>query len=421
MSTPANHMSKYLLAGLIYRFFFLMLAPLILGHTLWQAVKFRDGQYLRERFGFIPRFRDESLWLHAASVGEVQALIPLLIQIQQHYPDKTLVVSTATPTGARAVKRFSDRLHHVYLPIDWNGAVRRFLKRLNPACAIIMETEIWPHLYRQCQRRGHPVTIINGRISQRTLGAPGWLRRLYDRALGQTRAVLARSETDAKAFIELGVDPRHIEVIGNIKFAAAPPAAEPVDLERPYVLAASTRNGEEKLIVDAWLQTPEQRGLLVIAPRHPQRLPKILAELYSLKLNIAVRSHGDAITDETQIYIADTLGELLSLIAGARWVFMGGSLVKKGGQNILEPAALGKALAFGPSMENFADEARLLLDNGAARQVADVEQLAVLMGEWMDDSEQLTTLGQKARSMLESRRNMAEHYFRALQEKGILP
>lgn len=414
-------MNKTILPGLIYRFFFLILAPLILGHTLWQAIKFRDAQYLRERFGFIPRFTDKPLWLHAASVGEVQALIPLLILIQQHYPDNTAVVSTATPTGARAIKRFSDRISHVYLPIDWNGAVRRFLKRLNPACAIIMETEIWPHLYNQCQRRGHPVSLVNGRISARTLGAPGWLRRLYDRALGQTRAILARSAADREAFIRLGVNPERVEVIGNIKFAAAPPEAAPIALERPYVLAASTRDGEEEAIVEAWLKTPQPGQLLVIAPRHPQRLPKILADLYALKLNIAVRSHGDAITDDTQIYLADTLGELPGWIAGARWVFMGGSLVDKGGQNILEPAALGKAQAFGPSMENFADEAQLLLAHGAARQVADSEQLAALMDEWRDDGQALSAMGEKARALIDERRDMAMRYFTALQQRGVLP
>ncbi len=273
-----------------------------------------------------------------------------------------------------------------------------------------METELWPNLYSQCREQSIPLIIVNGRLSARTLNAKPWLRRLYRLCLRQVTAVLARSEQDRLGFIALGGSNEQCKTIGNIKFAAAPAAtaSKPIELKRPYVLAASTREQEEKLLVEAWKESGISDRLLVIVPRHPKRLSQILDDLQGE--SVSVRSRGETITDTTRIYLADTFGELTGFISGAELVFMGGSLVPKGGQNLLEAAALGKAPLFGPHMENFLTEAEVLLNQGGAIQVADPHQLAQEFRRLLGDSELLHEMGERARTVVDERRDMAERY-----------
>jgi 3-deoxy-D-manno-octulosonic-acid transferase len=408
MSTGAEH--------LLWRYNLLLrlLALPLAGYTLWQALRERDPRYLRERLGFYRQHSAERpVWLHAASVGEVNAALPLLESLARHNPGVPLLLTTTTPSGARAAAtRLPGGVRHVYFPIDWHGAVSRFLARHRPRCALVMETELWPNLYSVCSAEGIPLLIVNGRLSARTRRASPWLRRLYGLCLHQVSAVLARSEHDRISFISLGTPAERCEMIGNIKFAAAPAGhVQPIDLEQPYLLAASTREGEEKLLVEAWKQSGAS-PLLVIVPRHPRRLAQILADLRGEA--ISVRSRGEAITDATAIYIADTFGELPGFIAGAELVFMGGSLVPKGGQNLLEPAALGKAPLFGPHMENFLCEAEVLLAQGGALQVGDAEQLAAEFRRLLERPALRREMGEKARAVVEERRDMAERYREAI-------
>lgn len=412
MSTGAERQYPLLRYNLLLR---LLSLPLAL-YTLWQALRERDLRYLRERFGFCRTATgNRPLWLHAASVGEVNAALPLLETLQHHYPDIPLLLTTTTPSGARvAAAKLPPEVSHAYFPIDLRGAVRRFLNHHRPRCALVMETELWPNLYSRCSARNIPLLIINGRLSARTRSARPWLRRLYGLCLQQVTAVLARSEQDRLGFITLGAPRERCEVIGNIKFAAAPLArgVEAIDLKRPYVLAASTREGEEKLVVQAWKEGCVTDHLLVIAPRHPRRLAQILIDLDGEA--ISIRSRGEAITDTTHIYLADTFGELPGLIAGAALVFMGGSLVPKGGQNLLEAAALGKAPLFGPHMENFLCEAGLLLGQGGAMQVQDRQQLALEFRRLLGDESLRREMGEKARALVDERRDMAERYREAI-------
>lgn len=216
-------------------------------------------------------------------------------------------------------------------------------------------------------------------------------------------------------FYHTGADRARSEVIGNIKFAAAPrgDGIEAIDLKRPYILAASTRDDEEKLIVRAWRAIDDHSHLLVIAPRHPKRLPQILNDLADEK--VSVRSRGEPVTDTTTVYLADTFGELPGLIAGADLVFMGGSLVPKGGQNLLEAAALGKAPLFGPHMDNFLVEADVLQSEGGAIQVKDTAQLSAAIKRLLPDKRLREEMGQKAQAVIESRRDMAERYRKAIE------
>ncbi len=402
-----------------YRLLFALLTPLWLGYTLWQALREKSWRYLRERCGFYRgEAPQESIWLHAASVGELNAALPLINALRTRRPQQPLLVTTATVSSARlAARQLPADVPHVFLPLDWSGAVRRFLDQHQPRCALIMETELWPNLFAACEQRAIPLIIVNGRLSVRTRNAPRWLCRQYRCALQRTTAVLARSEADRAGFIALGAPAERVQVVGNIKFSTDVQAAKAVvSLPRPYLLAASTRDGEEALLLRAWQHSDRGERLLVIVPRHPRRLPDILRDLALPPEQVAVRSRGEEVGAHTRVYLADTFGELTGFMAGAELVFMGGSLVPKGGQNVLEAAHLGKALVFGPHMDNFADEARLLLENGAALQVQDTEALGQVITELLAQPERLAALGKAAQQLVERRRDMATRYAVALEE-----
>lgn len=401
---------------LIYRtLLWLLWLPLFL-YTAWQAFKARDLRYLRNRFGLFERGGNvRPLWFHAASVGEVNALLPLIETVRKHHPALPLLVTTTTITGAATVRnKLPAEIRHAWLPLDYPAAVQRFINAYTPRCAVIMETELWPHLYTHCRLRAIPLLLVNGRISARTLRAPQWLRNLYGYTLRHVTAILARAEADRMGFIALGADATRCSVVGNIKFAAAPRADSltALDLGRRYILAASTRDDEERLIIDAWEKSGIKECLLVIAPRHPQRLGEILNAVGERE--VAVRSRNESVTTQTEIYIADTFGELPALMLGAELVFMGGSLVPKGGQNLLEPAALGKAIIFGPHMDNFSSEAAILLSEEGAVQVSDSSALATMLRSLLDDPSRRARLGAHARAAVEARRDMAERYYQAL-------
>jgi 3-deoxy-D-manno-octulosonic-acid transferase len=407
-----------------YTLLTILLAVPVLLYTLWQALRNGDGHYFRERMGLYGRSDSAcDLWIHAASVGEVNAVIPLVQVLQQRYPELLIRFTTNTPSGGLTARnKLPPQVNQHYLPFDWMFAVRRFLRYLQPRRCLIVETELWPNLYHTCAERSIHITIINGRISERTLGARPWMRKIYAATLQQVTHILARSETDRLHFIQLGANSDHIETLGNIKFAD-PGSRDitPFTTTRPYVLAASTREGEEQRILQAWLSSQHGDHLLVIVPRHPQRLAEILRELQPYQQEIAVRSRQEQITADTGIYIADTFGELESFIAGAKLVIMGGSLEPFGGQNILEVARAGKAVLIGPHMENFVDESQLLLNHEAAIQVDDTQALHHAITTLVADPQQLQRMGQQGRQVIEQRAGMVDEYIVALERIGVLP
>ncbi len=400
-----------------YRALLLTLSPLLLLHTLWAGWSRCGGwRFVRQRLGWFGKTRPCDIWLHAASVGEVNAALPLLRRLLERHPDRQVLVTTNTPSGASALqRRLGGKVAHAYLPLDWSGAVARFLTRFRPGCALIMETELWPNLFGACRHRNVPLLVINARLSRRTLKAGPWVRRLYAEALAGVTAVLARADCDRAAYLRLGAPPERCRTIGNIKFAAMDEqTVAAVPLPRPYVLAASTRDGEEVLIASAWLQMESGGRLLVLVPRHPQRLPAILHDLEGLGVSPAVRSRGEPVEDATQVYIADTFGELTGFMAGADLVLMGGSLVPKGGQNLLEPAALGRPIVVGPHMENFSTETYLLREEGGLVQIDSAEGLGAALGALLADPGRLGRLGDHARAAVIARRDMAERYLEAI-------
>ena len=416
MTSPASSASRFAL--LKYNALLWALGLPLIVFTLGQARRRGGWRYAKQRLGWAyPRLTQRPLWLHAASVGEVLAAQPLIERLRARYPSAQILVTTTTPTGAAvAAARLPAGVIHAYLPIDWPGAVRRFLRALQPRCALIMETEVWPNLYHRCKTEGVLLVLVNGRLSARTLGAGKWMRRVYGTTLAQVEAVLARSETDRAAFVELGAPAQRVTVIGNIKFSAGggTDIAAPLNFGRPYVLAASTHDDEELRLARLWQNLAHDRHLLVIAPRHPQRAKHILQQLQAAQLNVAVRSRGEGITASTDVYLADTLGELPALISGAALVFMGGSLVPVGGHNILEPARAGKAMLFGPYMRNFADEARALLAADAAVQVRDAADLGEHLTRLLNDPQRCNELGKHAQALLREHADIADRYLDAV-------
>jgi len=352
-------------------------------------------------------------------VGEVNAVLPLIKLMLEKNPALSIQLTTTTPSGQITARtKMPAAVNCSYLPLDWWRAVTHFLHCIKPACALIVETEIWPNLYEACFQAGVPLTVINGRLSSRTLNTRPWIRTLYCKAMENTHAVLARSEEDAAGFTSLSVSEERIKVIGNIKYSSTSDrTVTPVEFGRPYVLAASTREGEEKYIARQWLKQEKNNHLLVIVPRHPTRLNEILRDLSSLTSDIAIRSKNEAITEETEIYIADTFGELPAFIAGSTFVIMGGAFAEKGGQNILEVAQQGKAVIFGKHMDNFRDEAELFLQQRAGVCIESEDELGQLIQEWLADKEKPRQLGENGLALSRKNSEIAQRY---LQEIAAL-
>lgn len=400
-----------------YRLLMWLLAPAMLGYTLWMALRYGDGRYLKERLGLFSRGSTGEVWLHAASVGEVNAAIALAKRLADLSGTGKILLTTATPSGGTIARdRLGAHISHHYLPLDWPGAVRRFVRRLRPTCLLVMETELWPNLYHVCARENVPIVLVNGRLSLRSLHKSRWWRLVQRETLACVRSVLARTAADAEMFMSLGMEAGRVRTVGNLKFAVAGDTPTPILLGRPYVLAASTREGEERPIVEQWRASQRGGRLLVLAPRHPGRRIEILAALAPLRLNIAVRSRQEAVGAETEVYLADTLGELNGFLAGADVVIMGGSFAPFGGHNVLEPARLGKAVIFGPHMQNFAEEAALLCANDAAVRLEAIDQLATCLSELLAQPDRAATLGRNAARLIAARAEVIDHYLAALVE-----
>lgn len=377
---------------LFYTLAILALLPWALLHLLWRARK--QPEYLEhwnERFGFFRAVpRQPTFWIHAVSVGETRAAQPLVQALQARYPGHRIVITHMTPTGrATSETLFGDTVSRCYLPYDTPWAARRFLRHFRPGIGIIMETELWPNLVAACRATDVPLLLLNARLSARSARRYARFPALTREALAGLAAVAAQGGDDACRLKELGAPA--VEVFGNLKFDVAPPENLP-DFRarigpRPVFLCASTREGEEALILDAWQKKVGlgDTALLMLVPRHPQRFDEVarLAELRGLRLQR--RSEEQPVAADTQVWLGDSLGELFAYYRAADLAFVGGSLLDYGCQNLIEPCAVGTPVLIGPSVFNFAEAAREALAAGAVRQVADagalVETALALLGD----------------------------------------
>lgn len=377
-----------------------LLTPYLLLHLYWRSLSSPGyRQRIGERFGYGPaRLGQPSIWVHAVSVGEVQAAAALVRSLLDRYPGRPLVLTTMTPTGSeRARALFGDRVVHSYLPYDLAGAVRRFFTWARPQLAIIMETELWPNLYHESGRRGVPLVLASARVSPRSVGRYRRLLSLFRETLSHGIVIAAQTEADAERFRALGASPERTHVTGNIKFDFRLPE-DVLTLGgefrarhapgRPVWIAASTHAGEEGAVLAAHQAVLARRpdALLLWVPRHPERFPAVAAQLERAGLPFVTRSSGAACAPATQVFLGDSMGELTTFYAAADLAFVGGSLVPIGGHNLLEPAALGVPAVTGPHNENAADIAALLMEAGATQRLGGEAELAPAVLRLLDDA-----------------------------------
>jgi len=352
----------------------------------------------------------------------VQACAPLVSALARRHPDLPLTVTTLTPTGAARARALFGNLAQVrYLPYDLPGAVRRFLRRLQPRLAVIFETELWPNLYRECGRRRIPLVLASARISVRSADRYRRLGALFRETLARTAVVAAQGAADAERFRSLGADPASTHVTGNIKFDfELPPdiAARGARLraqyaqQRPLWVAGSTHGGiEEQAVLAAQQQVRRQHAdaLLVLAPRHPPRFDEVAQALRTAAVSFVRRSAADSLSDSgCAVLLLDSLGELLDFYAAADLAFVGGSLAPIGGHNLLEPAALGVPILTGPDNHNSAEIARLLIARGAAHVVHDGTELGTRVSELLADPAARERMGAAGRASVDSNRGALE-------------
>jgi len=402
----------------LYSAFAYALAPLYCGALLWRGLEERGyWGHFGERLGLGATVGARSVWIHAASVGEVQASAALVQQLQRCAPGAPLVLTTSTAAGAargRALLR-EQRVDVRYVPLDLPGSVRRFFDRVTPRLALVLETELWPNLYHECGRRGVPLVLASARLSERSARRYRWMRGVFARALSQCTLVAAQAEADAARFRALGAAPERTRVVGNIKFDFRMPAEalargrairDHYGGGRPVWVAGSTHAGEEEMVLAAHRRVRSAHGqaLLMLAPRHAPRFGDVAAWLEQRGVRFARRSREGAVDPQTEVLLIDTLGELIDFYAAADVVFVGGSLVPIGGHNLLEPAALARAIVTGPHQFNAAEIARLLTERSAIATVQNARELAAQVAEWLASPATRTSIGARARAVVEENR-----------------
>jgi len=404
----------YLLYSLCLGLAYLAAIPGFLIRRVWRG---REPLLLGQRLGFVPlRPGPPRLWVHAVSVGEAMAAIPLVRALRARWPETEVVISTVTGTGARVVR---DRLPEVSaliaFPLDFPFAVQAAVSRIAPRGFIALETELWPNLLRTLARRGIPSVVVNGRISDRSYRRYRLVRRLFRRTLAEVTGFGMQSEEDARRIIGLGAPPERVVVTGNLKMEA--PGVEGADRlwrrllhladTEPIWIAGSTHRGEEEQLFETLERVRAEGGplTLILAPRHPERVGEVEELLARRGLPGVRRSRLPAERSgaERPVILLDTVGELASLYAAADVVFVGGSLVPVGGHNMIEPALLGKAVVFGPHVENFREAATLLLEAGGAIQVRDRDGLAEAVHRLLRDPGERRRLGAAAREAVRAR------------------
>ena len=412
----------------VYSLLFYLCLPIIFIRMLLRSRKAPEYRHRwAERVGFIsnPPVQD-GVWVHAVSVGETLAAVPLIKRIQTEYPDLPITVTTMTPTGSeQVIRHFSDSVFHVYIPYDLPSAVGRLLNKISPRLLIVMETELWPNLIDQCHRRNVPVVIANARLSERSATGYGRLKSLVRPMLQQLSLVVAQAEADRQRFERIGAEASRTVVSGNIKFDTF--LSEQIkndaqslrtewgleDNQRKVLIAASTHEREESVLLAAFqrLLMDFPSLLLLIVPRHPERFNEVEKLCNQQELNVLRFSSRRPCTAQTQVVIGDTVGDLMTLYGVADIAFVGGSLVETGGHNLLEPAVWALPVLSGPHLFNFAEAERLMLEAGALQIVNDEYGLAQEIATLLGDQDLRNGMGNAAFKVVEQNSGSMERLY----------
>ncbi len=403
----------------VYRIALYACLPFVIVHLIVRAL--RNPAYWRrwaERFGFANVAHGPYLlWVHAVSVGEVRVAVPLVKAVRARFPAGRILVTTMTPTGSVQVRQsLGDTVEHCYAPYDFPGAVRRFLSHVEPGLAVIMETEIWPHIISQCAERRAPSVFANLRLSAKSCRRYRRVRWLLRPILEMVTAFAVQTRADADRIVSLGARRDAVSVTASIKFEVALPASlrEVADglrrewgRDRRVWVAGSTHDGEEELLLDVYerLRRDVPDLLLVIVPRHPERFSTVVR--MCRRRGHTVRRHTDVgprPTAEVEVYVGDTMGELPIFYAAGDVAFVGGSLVPIGGHNVLEPCAVGVPVVFGPHMHNFGEIALITVQRGAGQQVSDGAELEHVVARYLSDANLRFQVGETGRSMVAENR-----------------
>ncbi|CDU11026.1 lipid IV(A) 3-deoxy-D-manno-octulosonic acid transferase [Vibrio coralliirubri] len=421
-----------MLIRILYTAVLTLAAPILLfGLYKNKPNKPKFGARWKEHFGITPKLSSDQrpIWIHAVSVGESIAAIPLIKELKKQSPEKTIVVTTTTSTGAEQVAKLGALVEHRYMPIDFGFAVKSFLKAIKPTQMLIIETELWPNTLNVVHQAGIPITLVNARLSEKSCNNYTKVQPLFNLLHPCLTKVLCQTESDAARFERLGVDNNKLTVTGSIKFdiqisdevrEKGKALRAELGENRPVWIAASTHKGEDEQVLDAHQKVLEAHpnALLIIVPRHPERFDSVFELCQAQGFETVRRTSQSSQSESTQVYLGDTMGEMLILIGAADICFMGGSLVgdKVGGHNVLEPAALGVPVITGPSYYNFTEIVELLSQDSICELAKDSNELAHKIAQYFLAHEPKQSVDHKNLSVLSSYTNIAQNVAQTILE-----
>ncbi|MBF4276711.1 3-deoxy-D-manno-octulosonic acid transferase [Vibrio anguillarum] len=420
---------------MLIRWLYTFLLTIVSPFLMWSLYRKRDGKpsvgaRWKEHFGFTPPLETNKspIWIHAVSVGETLSVSPLIKKLKSQYPDQPIVITTTTPTGAEQAAKLQGIAEHRYMPFDFSFAISGFLNAIKPSQLLIMETELWPNTLHTVARSGIPITIINARLSERSCQRYAKVRPIFDMLAKNLTRVLCQYPDDAQRFIRLGVAKEKIFVTGSIKFdididqttiQKGQQLRSNLGRNRPIWIAASTHQGEDEQVLAAHAEVLKEHpnALLILVPRHPERFNAVF-ELCKTQFISVRRTETEAELDpEVQVYLGDTMGEMLVLMGAADICFMGGSLLgdKVGGHNVLEPAALGKPILIGPSYYNFTDITEQLIKAEGLEVVTTAKAISKSTSQAFNDKNVLHSKSQSTRLVIDKNRGSLANTISAIE------
>ena len=409
----------------IYTFLIIVSLPFALLRILLKDTKSSSWtRKLKNQLGYVPKTSGKVIWFHCVSVGEFNAAKPLIDKIFVKFPLHQIVITTTTITGSEAVENhYKKRVTHCFFPFDIPFIVSLFLKKIKPLACIILETEIWPNLITKLKHQNIPIMLVNARLSDRSFKKYNkFSPKLVSSTLNSLSIICSQNESSSKRFISLGASKKNITITGSLKFDSNEPnnletiqTLKKITGDRKIVAFASTREGEELQIIKSYLALQTKfNALLLIIPRHPERFNEVFNMANENGLNVKRRSLADHCEKDTDILIGDSMGEMMSYFSISDIAFIGGSLSNNGVQNMLVAASLSKPIIFGPSVFNFEEISKKLLDDGSAIQVSSAEELMQAISELLLDNEKRKLIGQSAKTTFENNRGAVAKVFEAI-------